>query len=80
MTEDRSSAADETKNGAVRLQFAYKIDTTLVDPLGVLPRMPVAGDGSTREAEADIAPKKLPDTVGIPPRPSLALLNLLRGG
>jgi hypothetical protein len=79
VTEDRSSAADETKNAAVRLQFAYKIDTTLVDPLGVLPRMPVAGDGSTKEAEGDIAPKKLPDTVVVPPRPSLALLNLLRG-
>ena len=78
-SEDRSSAADETPNGAVRLQFAYKIDPTLVDPLGVLPRMPVAGDGTTKEAEKDIAPATLPDTIGDPPRPSLALLNLLRG-
>jgi hypothetical protein len=73
--EDRSKAADETKIGAVRLQFAYKLDPTLVDPLGVLPRAPVAGDGVTREAEKEIAPKPLPDA----PRPSLALLNLLRG-
>ena len=58
----------------------------MVDPLGVLPRAPVAGEGSTREAEALIAPEKLPDpAVAIPPlpqrppRPSLALLNLLRG-
>ncbi len=78
-TENRHTAADDTPNGAVRLQFAYKLDPTLVDPLAVLPRMPVAGDGATREAEADIAPKTLPDTVGVPPRPSLALLNLLRG-
>lgn len=85
-TETRTEPADEVKRPAVRLQFAYKIDPTLVDPLGVLPRAPVAGESSTREAEALIAPEKLPDPAAAmppppprPPRPSLALLNLLRG-
>jgi hypothetical protein len=78
-TEDRSKPADETKVGEVRLQFAYKIDPTIVDPLGVLPRQQVAGEGASKQAEAIIAPDKLPDTVVTPPRPSLALLNLLRG-
>src|SRR5450755_1997809 len=45
--EDRTKAADDKKNGAVRLQFAYKLDPTIVDPLGVLPRAPVAGEGVT---------------------------------
>ena len=78
VTEDRAEPADEDERVAMRLQFAYKIDTTLVDPLGVLPRVPVAGDAPTKEAEAAIG-QALPDTVGHPPRPSLALLNLLRG-
>jgi hypothetical protein len=75
--EDRSKAAGSTRNGAERLQFAYKIDTTLVDPLAVLPRNEVAGEDTTQQAIAQVGP--LPDTVGQPPRPSLALLNLLRG-
>jgi Animal haem peroxidase len=78
-TEDRSKAAGTKKDGSVRLQFAYKIDPTLVDPLGVLPRVPVAGEATTEQALKAIAPKELPDPVGHPPRPSLALLNLLRG-
>jgi hypothetical protein len=75
--ECRETAADETPNPRERLQFAYKIDTTLVDPLGVLPRAQVAGEDTAREAEALTG--SLPDTVVEPPRPSLALLNLLRG-
>lgn len=75
--EDRSKAAGSTRNGAERLQFAYKIDTTLVDPLAVLPRKEVAGEDTTQQAIDQTGP--LPDTVGQPPRPSLALLNLLRG-
>ena len=78
-TEDRTAAASETPDGSIRLQFAYKIDPTLVDPLSVLPRAEVAGEGTAQEAEATIAPCKLPDTEIFPPRPSLALLNLLRG-
>lgn len=76
-TESRETAADETPNPRERLQFAYKIDPTLVDPLGVLPRTQVAGEGTAQEAEALTGP--LTDTVVEPPRPSLALLNLLRG-
>lgn len=59
-------------DGTLRLQFAYKLDTTLVDPLAELP--------------SKIAPMSdVPPTVGAeftPPTvtmPSLALLNLLRG-
>ena len=59
------------------LQFAYKLDPSLVDPLGVLPPS-VPEPTATAEAMAAIAPKTFPDP---PPtsRPSLALLNLLRG-
>ncbi|MEH2054686.1 MAG: peroxidase family protein [Nostoc sp.] len=83
-TEDRHKAADDTVNPEVRLQFAYKIDTTLVDPLGVLPPsvLPTSATvgGLVKEVEDTIGPKDtLPDTVAHPPRPSLALLNLLRG-
>ena len=56
------------------LQFAYKIDSTLVDPLSVLPQ-DVPEPKAVSEAEAAIAPKKLPHA----PRGPLALLNLLRG-
>ena len=75
--ECREEAADETPNGRERLQFAYKIDTTLVDPLAVLPRKEVAGEETTQEAIAQVG--SLPDEIVEPPRPSLALLNLLRG-
>jgi hypothetical protein len=78
-TEDRSKAAGDRKDPAIRLQFAYKIDPTIVDPLGVLPRELVAGEATAEQAEEAIAPKRLPDKVVKPPRPSLALLNLLRG-
>ncbi|MCW5316058.1 hypothetical protein GTQ43_20230 [Nostoc sp. KVJ3] len=75
--------AGETPNPEVRLQFAYKIDTTLVDPLGVLPPkvLPTSATvgGLVKEVEDTIRPDYLPDNVGHPPRPSLALLNLLRG-
>jgi hypothetical protein len=68
------------------LQFAYKIDTTLVDPLtvlppSVLPTSPNPG-GAIQEVEdaikADSEPEKEPDKRN-KNRPSLALLNLLRG-
>ncbi len=75
-------AVDETENTAVRLQFAYKIDTNMVDPLGVLPRGPIAGEGNAKHAEAMLAPTPLPDPLAsstFSARPSLALLNLLRG-
>ncbi len=66
--------AGETPDPAVRLQYAYKIDSSIVDPLCVLP--PAVAGGSTAQAQAAIAPDTLPDASG---RPSLALLNLLRG-
>lgn len=78
-TEDRSEPAGTKKDGKLRLQFAYKQDPTIVDPLGVLPRAPVAGEATTEQAESAIKPATLPDAVVSPPRPSLALLNLLRG-
>jgi len=77
--------AREAEQTDVRLQYAYKIDPTIVDPLAVLPREKVAGDGTTKEAIRLISPETLPDAdnpIGRPPvqpRPSLALLNLLRG-
>jgi hypothetical protein len=76
----------EVPNPTVRLQFAYKIDTTLVDPLtvlppSVLPTSPNPG-GAIQEVEdaikADPVPEKEPDKRN-KNRPSLALLNLLRG-
>jgi Animal haem peroxidase len=71
---------DDTPDGTLRLQFAYKLDTTMVDPMTVLPpsvmpTSPVVG-GALAEVKKAIAPCVLPDPAG---RPSLALLNLLRG-
>lgn len=71
-----AKALGDSEVSAVRLQHAYKLDTSMVDPLGVLPRQQVAGEGTTEEAEKLV---ELPDTVVTPPRPSLALLNLFRG-
>jgi Animal haem peroxidase len=63
----------------VRLQFAYKIDPTLVDPLTVLPPevLPTSPNpgGALKEVKDAISPDQLPN----PNRPSLGLLNLLRG-
>jgi Animal haem peroxidase len=78
-SESREEAAGTKPDGRMRLQFAYKIDTTMVDPLAVLPRAKIASETATKEAEAAIKPKTLPDPTVRPPRPSLALLNLLRG-
>jgi len=67
-------AADDTPRPAPRLQYAYKLDPTIVDPLGVLPPG-VAGNDATLQARKQIEPAMFPN----PDRPSLALLNLLRG-
>jgi len=56
---------DAGGEGKVRLQYAYKIDTTLVDPLVHLP---------PKIANSDDVPASVRHG-----RPSLALLNLLRG-
>jgi hypothetical protein len=67
-------------NPEVRLQFAYKIDTTLADPMAALPPsvLPTSRDpgGPIAEVEKAISPDPIPTPKD---RPSLALLNLLRG-
>jgi hypothetical protein len=60
------TAEDPDCDLRLRLQYAYKIDTTLADPLALLPPK-VAGPGD------------VPAGVGPGGPPSLALLNLLRG-
>lgn len=69
---------NDDPNPAVRLQFAYKLDPTLVDPLSVLPTSTLPTSripgGVVQEVENAID-AKLP----VPNRPSLALLNLIRG-
>ena len=69
--------ADDGGDGSVRLQYAYKFDPSLTDPLASLPPK-IAGQGDVFPAEL----RKLPPYTPPPPRPwgpSLALLNLLRG-
>ena len=65
------------------LQYAYKLDTTIVDPLAVLP-LSVPEPGARDQAARAISPgDTLPTYPGLTdpdqPLPSLALLNLLRG-
>ncbi len=67
------TAAGITPDPKVRLQFAYKLDTTIVDPLGVLP--PGVAGGATDELKNRVPPPNMPNS----DRPSLALLNLVRG-
>jgi hypothetical protein len=73
----------EVKDPTVRLQFAYKIDTTLVDPLTALPpsTLPTSLNpgGVLQEVQDAIASDPLVKPLPHPERPSLALLNLLRG-
>ena len=82
-SEDRDQPVDDTAKPEVRLQLAYKIDSNLVDPLGVLPPpvLPTSSSvgGAIQEVKDAIRPDTLPDNRREPPRPSLALLNLLRG-
>jgi Animal haem peroxidase len=76
---DQDGKEQPIPNPNVRLQFAYKIDPTLVDPLVALPPsvLPTSNKpgGALQEVDDQIKPDHLP----IPGRPSLALLNLLRG-
>lgn len=69
----RVAAKGVVKNQPPILQYAYKIDSTLVDPLSVLPA-DVPEPKAVSEAEAATG-APLPHA----PRSSLALLNLLRG-
>jgi Animal haem peroxidase len=77
---EENKKGEAIPNPKVRLQFAYKIDTTLADPLAALPAnvLPTsaAKGGAIQEVNEAIAPKPIPDPKD---RPSLALLNLLRG-
>lgn len=61
-----------------RMQFAYKIDTMLVDPLGFLPDSVSSSSKEESIAALNNRPRPAPH---IPNdfKPSLALLNLLRG-
>ena len=68
------TAADDTENSVVRLQFAYKLDPSIIDGLGALPKAVPEPTAAAEAAEA-IAPLPLPNA----PLASLALLNLLRG-
>ena len=83
-TPKEDDKGEAIPNPIVRLQFAYKIDTTLVDPLtvlppGVLPTSPNPG-GALKEVEDTIDSDPVKDTSPRDPgRPSLALLNLFRG-
>jgi Animal haem peroxidase len=80
LSEQGPAPDNDAPDGTLRLQFAYKIDTTMVDPLTVLPHnvLPTSATvgGAIKEVEDTIRPRHLPDPAG---RPSLALLNLLRG-
>lgn len=57
--------------GKVRLQYAYKLDPSMTDPLADLP--------PKIASKNDVFPKELRDTPPDVEGPSLALLNLLRG-
>ena len=70
----RVAAEDANHPEPPLLQYAYKIDSTLVDPLAALPAN-VPEPTAAAEAAAAISPQPLP----FAPLASLALLNLLRG-
>jgi len=66
---------DDPKNlGAGRVQPAYKIDSSLVNPLAFLPEFSVEGKDGNFETDADGHPKTKANEVAV-----LALRNLLRG-
>ena len=68
-------AASDAANPTLKfLQYAYKIDSSIVDPLAALPKN-VPEPTAAAEAVEAIAPEPLQ----FPPFASLALLNLLRG-
>jgi hypothetical protein len=66
---------DDPKNlGPRRVQPAYKIDSSLVNPLAFLPEFSEEGKDGNFEMDADGHPKAKPHEIAI-----LALRNLLRG-
>lgn len=65
--------------GKVRLQYAYKIDPSLVDPLANLPAKIATQDDVQPDTLRHQAPRLEGQQPDMPWGPSLALLNLLRG-
>lgn len=64
----------KTNSGPTRIQPAYKIDTSLVNPLAFLPEFSVPEAGGNFQEDKDGNPKTKPHEIAI-----LALRNLLRG-
>ena len=69
---------DKLENGTCRLQFAYKIDTSLVDPLRYLPD-PVSASAKPESEKSFPDYAKIHHPVDGPYKPSLSFLNLMRG-
>jgi len=65
---------DPANSGPGRVQPAYKIDSSLVNPLAFLPEFSVDAGGGNFEMDADGHPKTKSNEIAI-----LALRNLLRG-
>lgn len=63
-----------TNSGPTRIQPAYKIDTSLVNPLAFLPEFSVPEAGGNFQEDKDGHPETKPHEIGM-----LALRNLLRG-
>jgi hypothetical protein len=76
---DKDGNEQNILNPEIRLQFAYKIDPTLVDPLVALPPNVLPTSNKPGGAIQEVNDQITPDPLPIPGRPSLALLNLLRG-
>lgn len=70
--EGTTSDFGDGGDGKIRLQYAYKLDTTLVDPLAELP----SKTGNPEDIPTGVGAEFRTPAV---PKPSLALLNLLRG-
>jgi hypothetical protein len=65
---------DPTNTGPGRIQPAYKIDSSLLNPLAFLPEFSQAGQDGDLQMDADGHPKTKQNEIAI-----LALRNLLRG-
>jgi hypothetical protein len=63
-----------TNSGPTRIQPAYKIDSSLVNPLAFLPEFSVPEAGGNFQEDKDGHPETKPHEIGM-----LALRNLLRG-
>lgn len=68
-TSAGNAGTDTTDLSVVRLQYAYKLDPSLVNPLSALPK----------SVSTDAIPASAEKVQSAPPFRSLAMLNLLRG-